>query len=112
LLRGFQAAHDQNGILEEVLRTDPNRVYGGLLTVLLRLVFVLYAEDRGLLSSDPIYTNNYGVAGLFERLREDQAHHPDTMDSRYGAWARLLALFRLVWSGAKHGRMRIPGRRG
>jgi N-6 DNA Methylase len=112
LLRGFQAAHDQNGILEEVLRTDPNRVYGGLLTVLLRLVFVLYAEDRGLLSSDPIYTSNYSVAGLFERLREDQAHHPDTMDSRYGAWARLLALFRLVWSGAKHGRMRIPGRRG
>ena len=44
LLRGFQAAHDQNGILEEVLRTDPNQVYAGLLTVLLRLVFVLYAE--------------------------------------------------------------------
>src|ERR1022692_2634535 len=112
LLRGFQAAHDQNNILEEVLRTDPNQVYAGLLTVLLRLVFVLYAEDRGLLSSDPIFVNNYSVAGLFERLREDQAHHPDTMDSRYGAWARLLALFRLVWSGAKHGRMRIPGRRG
>ena len=112
LLRGFQAAHDQNGILEEVLRTDPNQVYAGLLTVLLRLVFVLYAEDRGLLSSDPIFVNNYSVAGLFERLREDQAHHPDTMDSRYGAWARLLALFRLIWRGAKHGGMKIPGRRG
>jgi len=112
LLRGFQAAHDHNGILEEVLRTDPNQVYAGLLTVLLRLVFVLYAEDRGLLSSDPIFVNNYSVAGLFERLREDDAHHPDTMDSRYGAWARLLALFRLIWSGAKHGGMRIPGRRG
>jgi Eco57I restriction-modification methylase len=112
LLRGFQAAHDQNGILEEVLRTDPNQVYAGLLTVLLRLVFVLYAEDRGLLSSDPIFVNNYSVAGLFERLREDQAHHPDTMDSRYGAWACLLALFRLIWSGARHGGMKIPGRRG
>ena len=112
LLRGFQAAHDQNGILEEVLRSEPNQVYAGLLTVLLRLVFVLYAEDRGLLSSDPIFVNNYSVAGLFERLREDQAHHPDTMDSRYGAWARLLALFRLIWRGAKHGGMKIPGRRG
>jgi len=112
LLRGFQAAHDQNNILEEVLRTDPNQVYAGLLTVLLRLVFVLYAEDRGLLSSDPIFVNNYSVAGLFERLREDQAHHPDTMDARYGAWARLLALFRLIWRGAKHGGMKIPGRRG
>jgi hypothetical protein len=112
LLRGFQAAHDQNGILESVLRTDPNQVYAGLLTVLLRLVFVLYAEDRGLLSSDPIFVNNYSVAGLFERLREDQAHNPDTMDSRYGAWARLLALFRLIWRGANHGSMKIPGRRG
>jgi len=112
LLRGFQAAHDQNTILESVLRADPNQVYAGLLTVLLRLVFVLYAEDRGLLSTDPIFVNSYSVAGLFERLREDQAHNPDTMDSRYGAWARLLALFRLIWRGAKHGRMKIPGRRG
>jgi hypothetical protein len=53
LLRGFQSAHDQTGVLAEVLRDDPNQVYAGLLTVLLRLVFVLYAEDRGLLSSDP-----------------------------------------------------------
>ena len=112
LLRGFQAAHDQNGILESVLRTDPNQVYAGLLTVLLRLVFVLYAEDRGLLSSNPIFVNNYSVAGLFERLREDQAHNPDTMDSRFGAWAHLLALFRLIWRGANHGSMKIPGRRG
>ena len=34
------------------------------------------------------------------------------MDSRYGAWARLLALFRLIWRGARHGGMKIPGRRG
>jgi len=112
LLRGFQAAHDQNAFLESVLRTDPNQVYAGLLTVLLRLVFVLYAEDRGLLSADPIFVNNYSVAGLFERLRDDDAHNTDTMDSRYGAWAHLLALFRLIWRGAKHGGMRIPGRRG
>lgn len=112
LLRGFQAAHDQSGTLAEVLRTDPNQVYAGLLTVLLRLVFVLYAEDRGLLSSDEIFVRNYSVAGLFDRLREDAAHHPDTMDSRYGSWARLLALFRMIWNGARHGAMRIPGRRG
>ncbi len=34
---------------------DPNQVYAGLLTVLLRLVFLLYAEDRGLLSDDEVY---------------------------------------------------------
>ena len=45
---------------------------------------------------------------LFERLRADEAFHPDTMDQRYGAWAHLLALFRMVHDGARSGRMRIP----
>jgi hypothetical protein len=52
LLRGFQAAQDQTGFLADLLQEDPNQVYAGLLTVLLRLVFILYAEDRGLLSSN------------------------------------------------------------
>lgn len=48
LLRGFQAANDQakGELLSEVLARDPEEVYRGLLTTLLRLVFVLYAEDR------------------------------------------------------------------
>jgi hypothetical protein len=112
LLRGFQSAHDQTEVLSEVLRDDPNQVYAGLLTVLLRLVFILYAEDRGLLSSDETFVNSYSVGGLFERLREDQAHNPDTMDQRYGAWATLLVLFRLIYQGARHGKMSIPGRKG
>jgi hypothetical protein len=112
LLRGFQSAHDQTGVLTEVLRDDPNQVYSGLLTVLLRLVFILYAEDRDLLSSDETFVNSYSVGGLFERLREDEAHHPDTMDQRYGAWARLVVLFRLIYKGARHGKLNIPGRKG
>lgn len=112
LLRGFQSAHDQTGVLTEVLRDDPNQVYAGLLTVLLRLVFILYAEDRDLLSSDETFVNSYSVGGLFERLREDEAHHPDTMDQRYGAWARLVVLFRLIYQGARHGKLNIPGRKG
>ncbi len=112
LLRGFQEAHNQTSVLAEVLRDDPNQVYAGLLTVLLRLVFILYAEDRGLISSHEIFEKNYSVGDLFERLREDQAQHPDTMDQRYGAWARLLVLFRLIYQGARHGELRIPGRKG
>ena len=49
LLRGFQAADAQpkGELLRDVLAADPNEVYAGLLTVLMRLVFILYAEDRG-----------------------------------------------------------------
>ncbi|MBM3226372.1 MAG: class I SAM-dependent DNA methyltransferase, partial [Candidatus Tectomicrobia bacterium] len=114
LVRGFQAANDQQhgALLQAVLATDPNHVYAGLLTVLMRLVFILYAEDRGLLPSAPLYTNSYGVTGLFERLREDAGQHPDTMDLRYGAWAQLLALFRLIYDGGRHGALRLPARQG
>lgn len=114
LVRGFQAADEQrrSELLREVLAADPNHVYGGLLTVLLRLVFILYAEDRGLLSSDPVYSNYYSITGLFERLRADAGRYPDTMDQRYGAWAQLLTLFRMIYDGGRHGGLRIPARRG
>ena len=114
LLRGFQAADDQRHgeLLSAVLADDPNHVYGGLLTVLLRLVFLLYAEDRSLLSNDEVYQNFYSVTGLFERLREDAGRYTDTMDHRYGAWAQLLTLFRLIYDGGRHAGMRIPARRG
>ncbi len=114
LLRGFQAANEatKNELLGEVLASDPNHVYGGLLTSLMRLVFILYAEDRGLLPADPIYVNSYSVEGLFERLREDASRYPDNMDQRYGAWAQLLTLFRLIFDGAKYGATRLPARQG
>src|SRR4029077_13967705 len=61
LLRGFQAADDQRhgDLLRDVLEEDPNQVYAGLLRVLLRLVFILYAEDRSLLSNDEVYQKFY-----------------------------------------------------
>ena len=53
LLRGFQAAHDSSGgeLLREPLSEDGDRndIYRGLLSVILRLVFLLYAEERGML---------------------------------------------------------------
>jgi hypothetical protein len=116
LLRGFQAADDQRKgkLLRQVLQDEPNQVYAGLLTVLLRLVFLLYAEDRGLISDpqDELYQNFYAITGLFERLRADAGRYTDTMDHRFGAWAQLLALFRLIHDGGRHGRFAIPARKG
>ena len=114
LLRGFQAAHQKSKsrLLEHELEQDPDNVYRALLTVILRLVFLLYAEERGMLSDDATFTNSYSIGGLHQRLREDAGLHPDTMDDRYGAWAQLLVLFRMVHDGAKCGNMRLPARRG
>ena len=114
LLRGFQAAHDtsQGALLHEPLRTNPDEVYRGLLTVVLRLVFLLYAEERDMLPQDETFLGAYSLATLYERLREDAALHPDTMDQRFGAYAQLLALFRMVHDGARAGVMRLPPRHG
>ena len=54
LLRGFQAAHDASGaeLLRQPLAEHPDEVYRALLTVILRLVFLLYAEERDMLPED------------------------------------------------------------
>ena len=120
LVRGLQAAHDASGgeLLREPLAEDGDRddVYRGLLSVILRLVFLLYAEERGMLPEDDTFLRHYSLTGLYERLREDVALHPDTMDQRFGAWAQLLVLFRLIHDGARAhrtgGAVTLPERRG
>lgn len=114
LLRGFQAAHDasKGALLRKPLAEHPDEVYHALLTVTLRLIFLLYAEERDMLPQDETFLRSYSLAGLYERLREDAALHPDTMDQRYGAWAQLLVLFRMVYDGAECGEMKLPRRHG
>jgi len=114
LLRGFEAAESQakTKVLRDLAAQHPESIYGGLVTVLLRLVFVLFAEDRGLLPMGGLYVRHYSVRGLFERLRADAERHPDTMDQRFGAWAQLLALFRLIHGGCQHPELKMPAREG
>src|SRR5438128_9340500 len=61
---------------------------------------------------DETFLQHYSLAGLYDRLREDAALFPDTMGQRYGAWAQLLVLFRLIHDGAEAGGMRLPRRHG
>jgi hypothetical protein len=103
LLRGLDSA--DSALIRELATSRPDHLYEGLLAVLMRLVFVLYAEDRDLLPSRSdvrareIYETSYSVRGLYAKLVEDAALNPDTMDERRGGWGRLLALFRLIHKG-------------
>lgn len=114
LLRGFQMADAATNrrLLGELATQNPQHIYGGLITTLMRLVFLLYAEDEGLMPGDDLYQHNYAVSGLFERLRSDAGNYPDTMDQRYGAWAWLLSLFRLVYDGGGQTPEYLPARHG
>ncbi|MCP9941765.1 N-6 DNA methylase [Cyanobium sp. ATX 6E8] len=104
LLRGFDAAG--------LAANDPSHIYGGLITVLLRLVFLLYAEDEELMPTDSRYDQHYSVGGLAQRLRQDRADYQNAMEGRRGAWATLLSLFRLVYDGGGSTEAYLPARHG
>ena len=103
LLRGLHRAAPAQ--IEAIAEHDPHHLYEGLLTLLMRLVFLLYAEDRDLLpsSTDPhlkqLWENGYSIKTLYARLLVDEALNPDTMDERRGGWGQLLAVFRLIHRG-------------
>ncbi|AFY28442.1 Eco57I restriction-modification methylase domain-containing protein [Cyanobium gracile] len=117
LLRGFQQADElserqDTELLGDLPTRDPQQLYGGLITVLMRLVFLLYAEDEALMPSDAVYEQNYKVSGTFEQLQQDEAEYPDTMEQRFGAWAGLMSLCRLVFDGGGPTADYLPARHG
>lgn len=55
---------------------SPRLLYEAALTVMMRLVFLLSAEERGLLRlGDPVYDEAYAVSTLCESLREQADRH-------------------------------------
>lgn len=115
LLAGFSAAdeRDGSGLLRDALQREDEHLYAGLLAVLLRMVFLLYCEDRALLPVEhEIFAEHYSLLGLFDQLQADYGKYPDTMHRRFGAYPRLVSLFRAVFLGIKHRDLDIPARRG
>jgi hypothetical protein len=114
LIKGIQTAdQDARGkVLGKYLREHPELVYHGLLTVLMRLIFLLFAEDKGVMPAGALWSRNYSVHGLFERLRDDAQKHGANMDKRYGAWGQLLTTFNLVYNGCDHPQLKMPARLG
>jgi len=99
-----RADQDRN---RELLRdVDPRELYEAGLTVMMRLVFLLAAEERSLLLlGDPRYDSFYAISSLRMQLRADSE---EILERRRSAWSRLLALFRGVYGGIDHPTLRLP----
>ena len=99
-----RADQDRN---RELLRdVDPKELYEAGLTVMMRLVFLLAAEERGLLLlGDPRYDAFYAISSLRTQLRADSE---EILERRRSAWSRLLALFRGVYGGIDHPTLSLP----
>ena len=114
LIKGIQVADQaaHRKLISKYLNEHPEEVYHGLLNVLMRLIFMLYAEDRGIMPQGGLWQDNYEVHGLFERLQKENVQHAGNMDKRYGAWGQLLTTFKVVHDGCQHPLMKMPARMG
>ncbi|KJQ54394.1 DNA methyltransferase [Microbacterium sp. SA39] len=91
------------------LPDDPKRVYEGAVTVLMRVVFLLFAEERGLLPEHELYRTAYAISDIRERLAtEAQATSAEALDHTWEAWHRLLAASNAVFNGTSFEDMRMP----
>jgi hypothetical protein len=85
---------------------EPAELYEAGLTVMMRIVFLLSAEERGLLLlGDERYEANYAVSTLRMQLRSESE---EILERRWDAWSRLLSIFRAVYGGIDHEAMRLP----
>jgi len=89
---------------------SPAQLYEAGLTVMMRLVFTLCAEERGLLLlGETIYDLHYAISTLRARLNEEKEQlGEDVLERRHDAWSRLLAVFRAIYGGIEHETLRLP----
>lgn len=101
---------DQDRNRELLHDVPPAELYEAGLTVMMRLVFVLCAEERGLmLLGDQVYDQFYAIVTLRDQLDEERVQHGDEiLERRHDAWTRLLAVFRAVYGGIEHESLRMP----
>lgn len=85
---------------------EPTELYEAGLTIMMRLVFLLSAEERGLLlMGEEAYESNYAISTLRMQLRQETE---EVLERRNDAWSRLLATFRAVYGGIEHEMLRLP----
>jgi hypothetical protein len=89
---------------------DGELIYEAALALMMRLVFLFFAEERDLLPiTNPVYRENYAVSTLHDQLREDADRlGEEVLERRYDAFPRLLASFRAVHGGVTHDLVALP----
>ena len=107
LLETLDRLDSESGVLQGV---DDDDLYDGVVTVMMRVVFLLFAEERRLLpSDDDIYVAAYSASRLVEQLEAvESLSGAQTLEHRTGAWHRLLATSRALHAGVAHEDLRLP----
>jgi len=113
---GYQVRKAIQVLVQKLDRIDQDRgrglfagvsereLYEAALFVMMRLVFLFSAEEKGLLLlGDRLYDQYYAVSTLRAELREmADKYGEEVLERRRDAWCRLLATFRAVYGGVEH----------
>ncbi|HZO66585.1 MAG TPA: DNA methyltransferase [Kribbellaceae bacterium] len=91
-----------------------HEVYRGAVAVMMRMVFLLFAEEKGLLPADnDLYATAYSAGGLRADLEQRAIEgSEEDLEHTSAAWHRLLALFTAVYRGIDHPRLTLHGHDG
>ncbi|KNB53516.1 Eco57I restriction-modification methylase domain-containing protein [Streptomyces caatingaensis] len=104
------------GGLDAVRRGEPDplparrgEVYEAAVTVMMRVVFLLFAEERGLLPENQLFAMGYGVSDELDQLDARQNEEGDqALDATSLTWHRLLATSQALYQGATFEDLRLP----
>ncbi|MEV1142734.1 type IIL restriction-modification enzyme MmeI [Micromonospora sp. NPDC049799] len=93
---------------------DAHDVYRGAVSVMMRIVFLLFAEERKLLPADnELYVKAYSAGRLCAELEQRVIEgSEEDLEHSSAAWHRLLALFNAVYRGVDHPRLTMHGHDG
>lgn len=91
------------------LPTRTHDTYEAAVTVMMRTVFLLFAEERGLLPSGELFEQGYGISRELSRLSERESDEgEEALEATSLTWHRLLATSQALFSGASFENLRMP----
>lgn len=103
------SAHSREDGLPDPLPQDGEEIYEATVTMMMRVVFLLFAQERGLLPQSLLFENGYGLAGVLDQLdAQARADGEESMDGTSMVWHRLIATSQALYYGASFEDMRLP----
>ena len=90
------------------LAEKPDDIYQAAVTVMMRIVFLLFAEERDMLPTEKLYWDSYAIKDLLDELRAQAVDGEEHLDESYDAWHRLLAVSQALHGGVNYDEMRMP----
>lgn len=111
LIQSFSesAADAQRRGLPDPLPKRTHDSYEAAVTMMMRAVFLLFAEERGLLPSGELFEQGYGIARELERLiARETEESEEALDATSLTWHRLLATSQALYQGASFENLRMP----